>query len=80
MNYIIEEGIPVPGVKTVRRRKYPLNQLRVGESFLIPMEEYDKKKHNNVSSAIIVYKTMHAPEKKFKTRRVAEGVRVWRTA
>lgn len=66
----IDQGIYIPPVKVGRPRKYPLADLKVGESFFAPGK---RREDFGLSS--------HLP-KKFTTRLVTEkrvrGTRVWR--
>ena len=55
----IDTGVPVPEP----RSNYPLAQLEVGESFLIPLS-----KRPNISSSIARAKDKY-PERKFATRK-----------
>lgn len=67
MRYKIEKDIPIPGPS-----KYPLSQLKVGDSFLAPKDEYA-----GLRSAI--QKAQREYNVHFVTRREDDSIRVWRT-
>lgn len=71
--YQIEKSIPIPPAAG-RTSQYPYALMEVGDSFFVPRT---KEKSVGVS-------TSHArnkfPGRKFATRRVDNGVRVWRVA
>lgn len=66
----IERGIPVP--KPVRPEKYPFRELKVGESFLV---DWEPKIVRVRYAAAMAAKRQ---KRKFATRQVEGGVRVWR--
>ena len=75
--YTIVKGIPLPGPSVGRPAAYPLKDMDVGDSFLIPLTE--GKKPSYVQSSV-----SHAAKglegKTFVTRTAEGGIRVWRTA
>jgi hypothetical protein len=66
----IEIGVPMPG-----RQKYPLEDIKIGQSFFVPNQTAKK-----ISPPI--YGWGHRNARKFTLRTVTEsgvkGVRVWR--
>lgn len=73
----IEPKVPIPprrrpGGST--RSKYPLDQMRIGDSFLVPKNEY--KKSNYVAN--VVHIRARKLGIKIATRTTDDGVRVWR--
>lgn len=66
----IESNIPIPQKKSVS--KFPFGEMKVGDSFLAPQGAH-------ISGSVGYYKLLN-PGKNFKTRKTAEGIRVWRTA
>ena len=69
--YEIEKGIPLPKGTHGRQCPYPLDKLNVGESFLITADSREY-----VSAKCSRYGRQHG--KKFATKQVDGGVRVWR--
>lgn len=66
----IDTGVPTPEP----RLKYPLAQLEVGQSFVIPLE-----KRVSISSSISMVKKKY-PDRKFTVRKESDTTaRVWRT-
>jgi hypothetical protein len=70
--YKIEENIPFPTVFSLRHSKYPFEQMKVGDSFFVP----------GINSTQFSY-ALRAPNKgaenkRFASRTVEGGVRVWR--
>jgi len=65
--FLIERGVPIPECKRGRgpQRVYPYHLMQIGDSFFVP-----NKKTIGVS----------IPGKKFTSRAVDGGVRVWRIA
>ncbi len=76
--YTIENGIPIPSSRNTGKWEggepelFPLNELEVGQSFLVT-----GRSHNGVSTHISVAKRYLAP-KRFTTREMTSGTRVWR--
>lgn len=65
----IEQGIPFPG-------KYPLSQLEVGDSFLVPASSNVKTLRNIISN-----RHKRNPKVRFTVQKQKNGrYRVWRTA
>lgn len=69
----VEKGIPVPAFKDAY--KYPFSNMKVGDSFFVPMNDPICRK---VSYASFQYGKRH--KQKFKIRSVDGGVRCWRIA
>ena len=81
----IEDDIPVPPGSDRRsvERKYPLSELKVGQSFFLPLEEGDdiKRMANRLGQARQTYQKKHEGVR--LTQRMWEkdeqiGIRIWR--
>ena len=81
----IEDDIPVPPGSDRRsvERKYPLSELKVGQSFFLPLEEGDdiKRMANRLSQARQTYQKKHEGVR--LTQRMWEKdeqicIRIWR--
>jgi len=71
--FTIDKGIPVPKlVGTGRRNKYPFDAMEVGDSFLVTGLK------GKTISRICCYHGKRL-SRKFASRTVDGGVRVWRT-
>lgn len=80
MEYKIEKNIPIPkkiGVGRKAKDYYPLEKMQVGDSFLIRFK-YTTKERLKIASRISMWQKRNGAGKKFATRRVDEGIRVWR--
>ena len=71
--YEVEDGIPVPAKI---RSKYPIKQLELGQSFMIPSSELSPTQISSIRQAT----TKFAKEtgRKFTVRKTDGGLRVWR--
>lgn len=72
MTYKIEKDIPIPKKRPpIKGYKYPLREMEIGDSFLVEGDGYllCKKIHTHTSAL---------KPKKFRSRTVKEGMRVWR--
>lgn len=83
MTFNVESGIEMP--KRARGRtptKFPIADMQVGQSFLIPCDTQDKKALTNWRRKFLVAKQAFLKhfEGDFKTATVSDGIRVWRTA
>lgn len=83
MTFTVESGIEMP--KRARGRtptNFPIADMQVGQSFLIPCDTQDKKALTNWRRKFLVAKTAFLKkfEGEFKTATVDGGIRVWRTA
>lgn len=75
----IDKGIPLPPRYATAKLRLPLAQLEVGDSFLVPRPvEENKNFHKNLTSRVCTY-SKHTG-KRFATRVVEGGIRVWRIA
>ena len=72
----VETGIPLPVDGKGRPRVYPWGKMNVGDCFLIECKHTNIKKLNTAKSAAFVYGKRH--QMKFATRKVPEGLRIWR--
>jgi hypothetical protein len=66
----IEKGIPIPSVRGGKIEKYPWSQLAVGDSFFVPP--------GMRISGYRGYRSRKGDGKKFTTRKMDGGIRVWR--
>jgi hypothetical protein len=75
--FIIEKNVPLP--KKVSKRIYPFNEMEIGESFLVAIEEnqntYNQKQ--KIYMAMWRFCQVH-PDKKFTTASYCNEVRIWR--
>lgn len=83
MTYTIYNNIPVPADgRGNRASKYPFNELRVGECFLIPAEDVPPKGISSVKAAVYAHrsaKNNDAKGKRFVVREIDHGdIGVWR--
>jgi hypothetical protein len=67
----IDKNIPIAFKRRTTLPKYPWGEMEVGDSFLV-----EGVSSSLISSATHYYGSTH--NKKFKTRKVEGGVRVWR--
>jgi len=74
-NITIEKGIEIPAKKGGGGRgfQYPVDKMETGDSFLI---ETDKPK--NFAARVTTWNKAFAGERRFVSRTVEGGVRVWR--
>jgi hypothetical protein len=81
MNFEIEAGIPLAVNRGGRGRKptaFPLHEMDVGESFLIPCDVTEKKTVDSWRRKLLVAKK-RMDGGKWTTAIVSNGIRVWRT-
>lgn len=75
--YEIEKGIDYP--ENWCARKYPFAEMEIGDSFLVPIEEIKNRSAEYVRNSILgSARQKRMPGKKFRTRKLEEGIRVWR--
>lgn len=74
--YEIEKNVPLLEKAAGRKAKYPLASMEVGDSFVVPLK-YPKQR-SPVHSVASIFGKKHG--RKFTTRRIDNGVRVWRIA
>ena len=70
--YEIEKDVPTP-TGAQRTAKYPFGKMEVGDSVFVPSE----KRLSGIHSCATYYGLRHPP-KKFTTRKVEGGYRIWR--
>lgn len=76
MEYIIESNIPIPS-KRNGYGKYPFDEMKVGDSFLL--EESNKVTMKALRSYAYSYAKKHMKEAKFAVRNTEDNqLRVWR--
>lgn len=75
--YVIEHGIPIPPRSNGQRHEgsYPFAAMQPGDSFLLPGPTATAGKR--ASAAASGANKRFAP-RRFESRRVAEGARIWR--
>lgn len=81
MTFSIESGVPFASNRGGRGRKptaFPLHEMRVGDSFLIPCDTTDKKVVDSWRRKLLVAKK-RMEGGKWATATVSNGIRVWRT-
>ena len=69
----IEKGVEMPGLSGDATRKYPFNQMEVGDSFAVPVS-----KEQSVRNSSFQYGKVH--KIKFSVRKHAGAFRCWRIA
>lgn len=87
-SYPVESGIPIPPERSAGpggyrgHRRYPWGLMNVGDSFLVPAHDEP--------AFVVTARSLHAAVRTWKynngyddrvyvTRRIKEGVRIWRT-
>jgi hypothetical protein len=84
----IESGIPIPVKGTTRgnpnsgrKAIYPFRDMAVGDSFFVPAlnGRTPQQVRNGITGAIAFHTKAH-PGRRFASRIVEGGVRIWRTA
>lgn len=83
MAFVIESGVAtVSGKRGRKPTEFPLEQMGVGDSFLIPLEDTTEKKavESWRRKFLVAKKRFNEQyEGKFQTAVVEGGLRVWRT-
>ncbi len=82
MTFKIEAGVPMAAIVGRGRRPsvtFPLHQMDVGDSFLIPCNVKDKKEVDSWRRKLLAQKK-RMDGGKWATAVVSGGLRVWRTA
>lgn len=74
MDYRIDEDVALPPSSPGRPLKYPMKTLKRGQSFLLACSLEDRRCAQTSMTAL----AQKYKPKKFSTRQVADGVRVWR--
>lgn len=79
MDFVVEAGIPFRIEGRGRRStiQFPLHEMSVGDSFLIPCEPTKKNIDSWRRRLLVAKKGMKGG--KWSTAVVSEGLRVWRT-
>lgn len=81
MNFQVESNIPLAVNRGGRGRKptaFPLHEMAVGDSFLIPCNVQEKKTVDSWRRKLLVAKK-RMEGGKWTTAIVSDGIRVWRT-
>ncbi len=82
MKLFIENGIPAPAAYD-RVRKWPIAKLDVGQSFLVrtPQGQPRRDRQQRLGTLVVQHANSEIGKgKKFITRAVDNGIRVWRIA
>lgn len=85
MAFTIESGVPMTSGKRGRKpTEFPLADMNVGDSFLIPCDTADKKAVDSWRRKLLVAKKRFAEQFdadgiKFQTGIADGGLRVWRS-
>jgi len=77
----IEDGIPMPEKfpKGGRRKKYPWDEIEVGQSFVIPVANIkNAKSFRNARAQVYQAQLIH--KRIFTTKQTTKGLRVWRVS
>ena len=76
--YEIDKGVEIPPPNTTNgsRRIYPFREMEIGDSFLVPVDGDKKLQQARIGSAASYYGKRN--NKRFVTRTVDGGARVWR--
>lgn len=68
MKIEIQKGVPIP-LKSLRL-EYPFDEMNVGDSFFIPVEDSDLPKvHLKISAKACYYTSRHDNKTKFTTKK-----------
>lgn len=79
MSYEIESNVPPP--KKSQRNKYPFDDMKVGDSFFVPLEKADPSSVRNSAFSHAQRRDDFAVSVRHVTKDgVKTGVRVWRVA
>lgn len=68
-NYEIEKDVPM-----IKKRKYPFDEMEVGESFLEP----DFRKYHSINTQARTAQRRSGNKKRFTVFNTEDGVRTWR--
>lgn len=74
--YEIEKGIGIPRMHRKRSEEHPFDIMDIGDSFLVQSLDKERAKVMNRLTSL----AQHRKPKKFATRSVDGGIRVWRIA
>lgn len=69
----IDKGVPMPRMGT-KNRRYPWEEMKIGDSFLFPSTKSQSNAYNCAKAASL--KTGW----KFAVKKTPDGIRCWRTA
>ena len=78
-HYTVEEGITIMGKRREFNNVFPFEQMKVGDSFLIPKEDHLAKNPNGIHYGCKQYARDVKPGFMVTTRKLMDGSRrVWR--
>jgi hypothetical protein len=83
LTFKIEKGVPPPKARGhTKPLKYPWDQMEVGESILVPItsQDQDERRRLYQTARCAAYSYGKRKKRKYETRVVAKGIRIWRTA
>ena len=72
--YKIEKKVPIEC--QTRKTPFPFASLEIGDSFFVPAQDFNRRKVSND----VFYRNSTDGGKRYVTRTVEGGVRVWRVA
>ncbi len=75
----IEKGIKLPAAKS-GSKKYPFEDMEVGDSFLVPFAGTDVKRRRLQSAILGSCRISRYSGMKFSTRSSNKGIRCWRVS
>lgn len=81
----IDRNVPIPPKHgaPIPANAWPFDEMRPGDSFLIPLDHKDKRqtqsRNSSINHAIRRYRQTR-PERQFTCRTVDGGIRCWRIA
>jgi hypothetical protein len=72
----IDKKVPLPPSKRIRKENYPFREMNVGDSFFLPLDGIPVSElQTRLANA---WRHCREEGKRFTSRRVEGGVRVWR--
>lgn len=79
-NFKIESDVPMPSRAGINEPSFPFEEMRVGDSFAVPLHEHPHKIINKVRHAARHFKLRKGNGLDFATRVSATEIRIWRIA
>jgi hypothetical protein len=83
VSFKIEKGVPPPKARGhTKPLKYPWNEMDVGDSILVDIsaKDQDERRRLYQTARCAAYSYGKRKNRKFETRVVSKGIRVWRIA
>lgn len=75
-SFKIEKNVPLGPRSRSGGSSYPFAEMEVGDSFFIPVQRDVQKFRNGLSQSLSYQRLRY--QRKFATRKVEGGIRVWR--